>query len=349
MRRDAGLAIAFVKRPPHSRPSRIAKIYLSIPLSGREDSMAEVVLDAKGLTKTYGDMNAVDNLDLQVFKGEVYAMLGPNGAGKTTTVEILEGLRNPTSGTAKVFGFDVQKDYDKVRSRVGVLPQTFEPWDRIKPPEAIEYWAGLFGRKMSKKEIRGLLEMVDLAHKDEVWGERLSGGEKRRLGIAMALVGEPELIFLDEPTTGLDPQARRGLWEIIHALGDAGKTVFLTTHYLEEAENLADRVSIMNKGKIVVSGSPEELVNLYGGGTHVVLKGAGEEGVADLEKLGYKSTFHNRDVTVHVPALMRTKDFMAQINQSGIAYKDFETRRPSLEDVFFNMVGGRMEEGVLKQ
>jgi len=311
--------------------------------------MSEIVLEAKGLVKTYGDLNAVDNLDLQVFKGEVYSMLGPNGAGKTTTVEILEGLRDPTSGTAKVFGFDVQKDYDKVRSKVGILPQTFEPWDRIRPPEAIAYWAGLFGRKMSKKDIHELLKMVDLAHKDKVGGERLSGGEKRRLGIAMALVGEPELIFLDEPTTGLDPQARRGLWEIIQSLADVGKTVFLTTHYLEEAENLADRVSIMNKGKIIVSGSPEELVNLYGGGTHVVLRGAGEDGAKALEKLGYKSTVHNRDVTAHVPGLMRTKDFMAQINQAGIAYKDFETKRPSLEEVFFNMVGGRMEEGVLKQ
>jgi len=310
--------------------------------------MSEVVLEATGLVKTYGDLNAVDNLDLQVFKGEVYSMLGPNGAGKTTTVEILEGLRNPTSGTAKVFGLDVMKDYDKVRSKVGVLPQTFEPWDRLRPPEAIEYWASLFGRKMTKRDIHALLEKVDLAHKDKVWGERLSGGEKRRLGIAMALVGDPELIFLDEPTTGLDPQARKGLWGIIHALGDAGKTVFLTTHYLEEAENLADRVSIMNKGKIVVSGSPEELVNLYGGGTHVILRGAGEPGMASLEKLGYKSTIHDRDVTVHVPSLMRTKDFMVQINQTGIGYKDFETRRPSLEDVFFNMVGGRMEEGVLK-
>ena len=310
--------------------------------------MSEVVLEATGLVKTYGDLNAVDNLDLQVFKGEVYSMLGPNGAGKTTTVEILEGLRNPTSGSAKVFGLDVMKDYDKVRSKVGVLPQTFEPWDRLRPPEAIAYWASLFGRKMSKKDIHALLQKVDLAHKDKVWGERLSGGEKRRLGIAMALVGDPELIFLDEPTTGLDPQARKGLWEIIHALGDAGKTVFLTTHYLEEAENLADRVSIMNKGKIVVSGSPEELVNLYGGGTHVILRGAGEPGMASLEKLGYKSTIHDRDVTVHVPSLMRTKDFMVQINQTGIGYKDFETRRPSLEDVFFNMVGGRMEEGVLK-
>jgi ABC-2 type transport system ATP-binding protein len=312
-----------VRRALYNRKSRAAKAYLSTQLSSREDSMSEVVLDAKGLTKTYGDMNAVDNLDLQVFKGEVYSMLGPNGAGKTTTVEILEGLRNPTSGTATVFGFDVQKDYDKVRSKVGVLPQTFEPWDRIRPPEAIAYWAGLFGRKMTAKEIHGLLEMVDLAHKDKVWGERLSGGEKRRLGIAMALVGDPELVFLDEPTTGLDPQARRGLWEIIHALGDAGKTV--------------------------VSGSPEELVNLYGGGTRVVLRGAGDVGVAALEKLGYKGTVHNRDVTAQVPALMRTKDFITQINQSGIAYKDFETKRPSLEDVFFNMVGGRMEEGVLKQ
>ena len=311
--------------------------------------MSEIVLEAKGLTKVYGELRAVDGLDLQVFKGEVYSMLGPNGAGKTTTVEILEGLRNPTSGEAKVLGIDVQKDYEKVRSKVGVLPQTFEPWDRITPPEAIAYWATMFGKRMDKQEIQNLLKRVDLTHRNKVWGERLSGGEKRRLGIAMALVCDPELIFLDEPTTGLDPQARRQLWEIIHALGDAGKTVFLTTHYLEEAENLADRVSIMVKGKIVVSGSPLELVNLHGGGTRVILRGAGQDGVTGLAKLGHKCTIHDRDVTAHVPGLMRTRDFMDQVNKAGIAYKDFETRRSSLEDVFFNMVGGKMEEGVLQQ
>jgi len=310
--------------------------------------MSEIVLEAKGLTKKYGEMKAVDNLDLQVFKGEVFSMLGPNGAGKTTTVEILEGLRNPTSGSATVFGHDVLKEYEEVRSRVGVLPQTFEPWDRITPPEAVAYWASMFGKKMSKDEIQKLLARVNLTHRNKVWGERLSGGEKRRLGIAMALVGDPELIFLDEPTTGLDPQARRGLWEIIHVLGDAGKTVFLTTHYLEEAENLSDRVSIMIEGKIVMAGSPEELVRLHGGGTHVILKRAGEVGVTSLGKLGYKSAIHDGDVTVHVPSVMRTKDFMAQIEQAGVAYKDFETRRPTLEDVFFNVVGGKMEEGVLK-
>ena len=312
-------------------------------------AMSEVVLEANGLVKSYGDLKAVDNIDLQVFKGEVFSMLGPNGAGKTTTVEILEGLRNPTAGSAKVFGIDVQRDYEKVRSRVGVLPQTFEPWDRIKPPEAIAYWASLFGKKMTKAHIQGLLERVGLANRSKVWGERLSGGEKRKLGIAMSLVGDPELIFLDEPTTGLDPQARRQLWEIIHSLRDAGKTVVLTTHYLEEAEALSNRVAIMIKGKIVVSGSPGELINLHGGGTHVILKGAGADGTTGLSKLGYKATIHNGDVTVHIPSLMRTKDFMEKINQAGIAYKDFETRRPNLEDVFFNLVGGRMEEGVLRE
>ncbi len=303
----------------------------------------------KGLTKIYGDLVAVDHIDFQVFKGEVFSMLGPNGAGKTTTVEILEGLRDPTSGSATVFGVDIKKEYSKIRSKVGVLPQDYEPWDRIRPPEAIAYWGALFGRKMSKEDIKGLLKTVNLTHRDKVYGERLSGGEKRRLGIAMALVGNPDLVFLDEPTTGLDPQARRGLWEVIHALGDAGKTVFLTTHYLEEAQELSDRVSIMNKGKIVLSGSPDELINLYGGGTYVVLRGAGDVGVKALEKLNFKSTIQNNDVSARVPALMRTKDFMAQITKANIAFKDFETHRPNLEDVFFNVVGGRMEEGVLKQ
>jgi len=310
--------------------------------------MSEVVLEAKGLTKVYGDLTAVDHIDLQVFAGEVYSMLGPNGAGKTTTVEILEGLRDQTSGEATVLGLDLKKAYTKVRSKVGVLPQLFEPWDNLRPPEAVSYWAALFGRKMDMKEIKGLLEVVGLADKDKVLGQRLSGGEKRRLGIAMALVGNPELIFLDEPTTGLDPQARRGLWEVIRALRKAGKTIFLTTHYLEEAQELADRVAIMNRGKIVASGSPDELITLHGGGTTLILKGAGEDGIKALERIGLQGQLDRYDVQVSVPPLRRTKDVLADITRANIPFKDIDTKKPTLEDVFFNLVGGRLVEGVVK-
>jgi len=308
----------------------------------------EAVIEARGLTKVYGELTAVDHVDLQVFKGEVFSMLGPNGAGKTTTVEILEGLRDPTSGEASVLGLDLRKAYREIRSRVGVLPQLFEPWDRLKPPEAVSYWASLFGRKVPRKEIGELLKVVGLTEREKVQGLNLSGGEKRRLGIAMALVGDPELIFLDEPTTGLDPQARRGLWDVIRDLRDSGKTVFLTTHYLEEAEELSDRVAMMNRGKIVVSGSPDELVTLHGGNIVLVLKGAGEEGLKTLERLGFKGELDRRDLLVQVPPMRRAKDAIADIVKAGIAFKDLDTQWPTLEDVFFNLIGGRLEEGVLK-
>jgi len=308
----------------------------------------EVVLETKGLTKVYGDLTAVDHVDLQVFSGEVYSMLGPNGAGKTTTVEILEGLRDPTSGEAKVLGIDLRKAYKEVRGKVGVLPQLFEPWDNLKPPEAVSYWSSLFGRDMEAKQVKDLLNLVGLGDKQKVLGARLSGGEKRRLGIAMALVGNPELIFLDEPTTGLDPQARRGLWEVIRDLRKAGKTIFLTTHYLEEAEELADRVAIMNRGKIVASGSPDELITLHGGGTILVLKGAGEEGLKAVESLGLLAQMDGRDVQIRIPPLQRTKDVIANITRANVPFKDIDTIRPVLEDVFFNMVGGKLVEGVVK-
>ncbi len=309
----------------------------------------EIILEAKGLTKIYGDLAAVDNLDLQVFKGEVFSMLGPNGAGKTTTVEILEGLRDATSGQATLFGKDLKKAYHDIRAKVGVLPQEFEPWERLKPPEAVSYWGELFGRKLGEKDRRELIDLVGLTNRVKVLGQNLSGGEKRRLGIAMALVGDPELVFLDEPTTGLDPQARRGLWEVIRDLRKAGKTVFLTTHYLEEAEELADRVAIMNKGKIVVSGSPDELITLHGGGTTVILKGAGQDGLEKVVKMGMKAELDGRDVAVRVPPLTKMRDTISDIVEAGIAFKDFETRKPTLEDVFFNLIGGRLEEGVVKQ
>ena len=309
----------------------------------------DLAIQVNGLRKEYSDIKAVDGIDFEVRSGQIFSLLGPNGAGKTTTVEILEGLRDPTAGSAKVFGTDVTKDYRRIRDRVGVLPQDFEPFDRLKPTEAVEYWSSLFDRRMPADRIAKIIETVGLTSRANTQAINLSGGEKRRLGIAMALVGEPDLVFLDEPTTGLDPGARRELWGLIRSLHAAGKTVLLTTHYLDEAEQLADDVAIMNKGKIVARGSPEQLINRYGGGTTIVLAGAGQAGFEALGARGIAATLENGNVLVHVddPSLVRWT--LAKVASIEMPLREIYTRRPTLEDVFLKLIGVHMKEGELAE
>ncbi len=309
----------------------------------------DYAIEVRGLRKEYPDIKAIDGIDFEVRPGQVFSLLGPNGAGKTTTVEILEGLRNPTAGEAKVFGVDVTKNYRRIRERVGVLPQDFEPFDRLKPTEAVEYWSSLFDRRMSHEAIGEILETVGLTSRAGTQALYLSGGEKRRLGIAMALVGDPDLVFLDEPTTGLDPSARRELWALIRSLQSAGKTLLLTTHYLDEAEQLANDVAIMNKGRIVARGSPEQLISRFGGGTTIVLAGAGKAGLDALQARGIVASLENGNVLVHVddPALVRWT--LAKVASIEMPLREIYTRRPTLEDVFLKLIGARMKEGVLAE
>ncbi len=307
----------------------------------------DLAIEVKGLRKEYPDIKAVDGIDFDVRVGQIFSLLGPNGAGKTTTVEILEGLRDPSSGTAKVFGADVTRDYRRIRERVGVLPQDFEPFDRLKPREAVGYWAKLFDRDLPAEAIAKVITTVGLTSRAETQALNLSGGEKRRLGIAMALVSDPDLIFLDEPTTGLDPSARRELWGVIRSLKAAGKTVLLTTHYLDEAEQLADDVAIMNKGKIVARGAPEELIDRFGHGTTIVLAGAGREGYNALQMRGIAATQENGNVLVHVDDTSQVRWTLAKLASIEMPLKEIYTRRPTLEDVFLRLVGARMKEGEL--
>ncbi len=305
------------------------------------------VIETHDLVKAYGELKAVDHLSLGVRQGTIFSLLGPNGAGKTTTVEILEGLRAPTAGSATVLEHDVRTEYGKIRQRVGILPQDFEPFDRLTPREAVAYWARLFNREFSKDDTKTLLEDVGLLDRAGVQSLHLSGGEKRKLGIAMSLVGEPELLFLDEPTTGLDPKARRDLWGLILRVRKAGRTVLLTTHYLDEAEHLADEVGIMHKGRLVAGGSPEELIAKLGSQTTIVLGGAGPAGLQEVERRGIRATLRENDVLVRVadPAEMRV--VLAKLAALEIPLKDMYTQRGSLEDVFLSLVGAKMEEGVL--
>src|SRR5512147_627858 len=218
---------------------------------------AEHTIEVQKLTKRYGDLLAVNDTSFNVRRGEVFALLGPNGAGKTTTVEIIDTIRTPTSGKVTLLGMDVTKKKHEIVPRIGVLPQGFNSFDRITVRETIQYYSRLFSMKT---DIDGLVELVNLRDKTKEQYKNLSGGLKQRLGIAIALVNDPEVVFLDEPTTGLDPRARHEVWDVLLGLKKKGKTVFLTTHYMEEAELLADRVAIISKGKVIATGSPAELI-----------------------------------------------------------------------------------------
>jgi len=231
---------------------------------------AEYAIEVENLTKRYGDLLAVNDISFNVRKGEVFALLGPNGAGKTTTVEIIDTIRTPTSGKASVLGMDVTKKKHDIVPRIGVLPQGFSSFDRITVRETIQYYSRLFCCRNT--DVDGLIELVNLKDKTQDQYKNLSGGLKQRLGIAIALVNDPEVVFLDEPTTGLDPQARRHIWEIVEQLRDREKTVIITTHYIEESERLCDRVAVMDMGRIIAQGTPNELINRYSAESNITFR-----------------------------------------------------------------------------
>ena len=216
------------------------------------------VIVARDVIKRYGDLMAVDHISFEVRRGEVFGMLGPNGAGKTTTVEILEGMRTADSGTALINGIDVSKDPKRVKSIIGVQLQTAAFFDQLSLFELLRLYGTLYGRSVDPLE---LLERVELTEKAKSRYAPLSGGQKQRVSIAVALVNEPVVLFLDEPTTGLDPQARRHMWELVRKIQEAGTTVMLTTHYMEEAEELCDRVAIVDRGSIVALDTPNKLID----------------------------------------------------------------------------------------
>ena len=225
-------------------------------------------IEVVSLKKHYGQLRAVDDISFSVEQGDIFSLLGPNGAGKTTTVEILEGLRERDSGEVKVLGMDPWKEGYTLHKKIGVIPQGFRFFDKSTPLEAVKYYAELFDAKVDPEQI---IKEVTLDDCKGMIFENLSGGQKQKVGLALALVNSPELLFLDEPTTGLDPQARRTMWAVIRSLKREGRSILLTTHYLEEAQILADKVAIMNKGKIIAAGSPEELIDKYGSGKRQVM------------------------------------------------------------------------------
>jgi len=295
------------------------------------------------LSKKYGDTVAVNGISFGLSKGEVFAFLGPNGAGKTTTVEILECLRAPTGGEAKVLDYDVSKrsDQSEIRKRIGVLPQDFNAIDRLTVRENIDYFGAMYDHQLDADK---LIELVDLKEKRDEQFKTLSGGLKQRVGLAVALVNDPALVFLDEPTTGLDPRARRDVWYVIERLKKQGKTVFLTTHYMDEAEYLADTVSIIDHGQIIASGTPNELIDAHGGKKTLVIREAGEDGLKFLPQGISKPQLKNEG-DIYIPLNNgELTNILIAIGQTPLANKEIEVRRPTLDDVFLNMTGRRVSE-----
>jgi ABC-2 type transport system ATP-binding protein len=292
------------------------------------------------LVKLYGEVRAVDGIDFRVGTGQVFSFLGPNGAGKTTTVEILEGLRPRSSGDVEVLGLDPWKDVDRIHRKIGIIPQDFKFFEKVTAKEAVDLWANLFGVKADATE---LLRRVELSDKAGAYYETLSGGQKQKLGLALALVNDPEICFLDEPTTGLDPRARRSIWEVIRGLKSEGRTVFLTTHYLEEAQLLADEIAIINHGKIIVAGTPDALIQKYGAAERLRLVATPK--LADWLRAHQPLPVEVTNGAIEIP-LQRKEDalrILTLVESSGIPWESFSTRQDTLEDVFLRLVG-RMDE-----
>jgi len=274
-------------------------------------------ISVRDLRKSYGTDEALRGISFEIEEGEVFGLLGPNGAGKTTTVEILEGYRKRDGGNVEVLGFDPQRAQREFRERIGVVLQSAEPWPNLTPHETLSLFAGYYPRP---RDVGEALDLVGLADKRNVHVKTLSGGQKRRLDLGVALVGDPQLVFLDEPTTGFDPAARRAAWGMIRSLRSLGKTVLLTTHYLDEAQQLADRVAVLREGQIVIMGAPSALTG----------------GSLDAE---IRFRRNGEQVVLRTDEPTRVlHELTAEALAAGEELEGLEVRRPTLEDVYLSLV-----------
>ena len=308
--------------------------------------MSSVAIKVEGLVKTYGAIQAVNNISFEINEGEIFALLGPNGAGKTTTLEILQSLRKATKGSVCVLGYDVSnnKNVRKLKKEFGVLPQDFNAIDKLTVKENLSVIAKMYDKHVNLDK---LILTLDLEDKANSKFEDLSGGLKQRLGIAGALVNDPKMIFLDEPTTGLDPRARRDVWRVIEGLKKEGKTIFLTTHYMDEAEILADRVAIIHKGKIVAIGETKTLLEKNGGGRTVILEDVPESIAKEIKNRFPKATIVGTDVRIQILKLKEVNEVISYLTKKGLE-QSLQITRPSLENVFLELTGVHLtEEGEL--
>lgn len=304
--------------------------------------MPDAAVSVSSLVKKYGENIAVNDISFDVQKGEIFALLGPNGAGKTTTIEILECIRSPTSGTVRVLGLDVtdSRESSEIKKRIGVLPQDFSTLDRLTVRENLEFFAGMYDGSVS---VDGLLELFGLKEKANTRFGMLSGGLKQRVGVAAALVNDPDIVFLDEPTTGLDPEVRRATWKIIRDMKAKGKTILLTTHYMDEAEELADRIAIIVKGRIAALDTPSNLIRAYGASKSMVFKRAGEAAFGTLRRFFENVMMEGEDVVLPFEDAKDIQVALTALMDRGLMV-EMEVRSPTIEDVFLKLAGFRIKE-----
>ena len=305
--------------------------------------MTEAVVQIKNLYKSYGKIKAVDNISFNVFKGEIFGLVGPNGAGKTTTIECIEGLRKPSSGDIDVLGFNPNKDGRNLRKYIGIQLQQSELPERLKVWEALELFNSFYHKTIKWPP---LLDDLGLKEKQKSYFDKLSGGQKQRLFIALALINDPDVLFLDELTTGLDPQARRNTWKLIENIRKKGKTIFLTTHYMEEAERLCDRVAIMNHGKIIALDTPENLIRDINVEQRLIFNLVQD---FDINLIKQLSTVTNAEqkankIVVYGKDQSMVSDVVSLLVKNNIRFLNLKTEQATLEDVFLTLTGSEMEK-----
>jgi ABC-2 type transport system ATP-binding protein len=303
------------------------------------------IIQVEHLHKNYGSFVAVDDISFEVGAGEIFGMVGPNGAGKTSTVECIEGLREHNVGTVRVLGFDPQSDRYALRSHIGVQLQESALQDRLRVWEALDLYAAFYPRSIDQA---ALLDLVGLTDKRNARFSKLSGGQKQRLFIALALIHDPEVVFLDELTTGLDPQARRTMWETVRKLRERGKTIFLITHSMEEAERLCDRIAIVDHGHLIALDTPEHLINNLGMQSQVIFTVDGSPNLDLLHALPEVQEVQLVEDRVILSGTNGSDTLLSSVVQalpaSGMRYHDIHTQRPTLDDVFLKLTGRDMRE-----
>jgi ABC-2 type transport system ATP-binding protein len=311
---------------------------------GQPPESASAVIDVRDAKKSFGAVRAVDGVSFSVARGEIFGLLGPNGAGKTTTVEMLEGLTKPDGGELRVLGLDVRTDARAIKRRIGVQLQTAALYPHLTVTETMELFASFYPRSRSTTE---LIDLLGLTEKRGALTKTLSGGQQQRLSVALALVNDPELVFLDEPTTGMDPAGRRALWDLIEGMKREGRSILMTTHYMEEAEALCDHLAIMDNGKILETGTVDEIVSRRFTERAVTFDRIGALDDARLAKLaGVTKVAHEGNVTLlytsDVPASIG--GLLAATDELGLEPSNLVIRRPSLEDVFLELTGRALRE-----
>ena len=310
-------------------------------MASRIQAVTEPAIEVRGLRKSYGQVEAVRGIDLSVSKGEIFALLGPNGAGKTTTVEILEGHRDRSAGDVSVLGYDPGRNDRALKRRIGIVLQSTSVEPYLSVEETINLFRGYYPHPLPLEQI---LEAIGLREQRRTRVKRLSGGQQRRLDVAIGLAGDPELLFLDEPTTGFDPSARRGAWEMIRNLQSLGKTILLTTHYMDEAEHLADRVAIMVDGEIVAEGPPSDLSQRDGSVTIGFRIDSGSGALP--EDLGAEQTGNSGRYTITTSTPTRSlHQLTGWAVEQGIELQELSVSRPSLEDLFIELANPQAKDG----